>query len=105
MTPEVKRETFIRDNVADIAPVPCGINKGDVVTFINEYGLKFKGLRVLGFVREIDPEWRPDSVIYLDKSAYWFPVAESELTLECRAEDVVVPTIIEPVLPEIDFCH
>lgn len=101
MTPEARREAFIMDNVADIAPVPCGFEKGDLVTFTNEYGVAFHGLRVLGFVREIDRQWRPDSIVYLDKSSYWFPVEVASLTLEKRAKDEV---IIPPAVPDTEFC-
>lgn len=74
-------ERFLQ-KLSDIPPAPCDFKKGDPVRFTNEYGVAFEGFRIIGFAREIDPEWRPDSFIYLDKEAYWFPVSADELTLE-----------------------
>lgn len=55
---------------------------GDKVTFTNEYGLTFPGLRIIGFDKGNGSLFKYGKHIYLDTSAYWFPHAESELTLE-----------------------
>lgn len=33
-------------------PVPCDLKVGDKVTYINEYGVKFPGMIVIGFARD-----------------------------------------------------
>lgn len=62
------------------APVPCDLHVGDRVTFTNEYGVSFAGMRVIGFAEDdsfcgrfvhlTGPE-HPD--------AYWFPHKREEL--------------------------
>lgn len=82
MVDEVKE--FAR-GLADTPPCECPFAKGDVVTFTNEYGVAFEGLRVIGFEPVIDPDHMPDRFIYLDKDSYWFPAEVSRLTLEGAA--------------------
>ena len=57
---------------------------GDIVTYTNDYGVKFKQCRIIGF-------WHPRflsngnldrSEVYLDKSSYWAPVPAASLKLE-----------------------
>lgn len=73
-------ERFLQE-LNDVPPAPCKFKKGDQVSFTNEYGLIFGPFKIIGFNREIDPEWRPDAFIYLDKSSYWFPVEADCLSL------------------------
>lgn len=84
--PDPKRSAFIAESVSDTPPVPCEFQKGDVVTVLNGMGVEIPGKRIVGFVREIDPNWRPESFVYLDWDCYWFPVSTDRLTLESRAE-------------------
>ncbi|MGM8936593.1 hypothetical protein ACS8E9_17230 [Pseudomonas neustonica] len=81
---ETKREAFIKHHVSASSPVPCDFKMGDVVTVINGYGIEIKGKRILGFVQEVDPKWRPDAIIYLDWDCYWFAVEVDRLTLESK---------------------
>ena len=64
-------------------PIDCDLQVGDVVTFTNEYGIKFEGLKVIGFTESMD-QHLSGRFIYLDSSAWWFPHTREELTLECR---------------------
>ena len=84
MMTEAKREAFIKEHVSDVAPVPCDFVQGDKVKVINAYGIEISGFKVLGFVREIDPDWRPKAIVYLDWGCYWFPVEVERLTLESQ---------------------
>lgn len=68
--------------LSSVAPVPCGLEVGDVVTFTNEAGLKFGGYKVIGFKKEIDPDWRPHAFVYLDWASWWFPTSPETLTKE-----------------------
>ena len=81
---EAKREAFIKQHVSASSPIPCDFQVGDVVTVINGYGVEIKGKRILGFIQEVDPEWRPDAIIYLDWDCYWFAVEVDSLTLESK---------------------
>lgn len=80
-----KIKKFVEDRLAEVPPVPCDFKVGDTVTFTNEYGLVFTGFKIIGFVREIAPDWRPESFIYLDWESYWFPTSPSTLKLEQQA--------------------
>jgi hypothetical protein len=56
-----------------------GLRVGDVVTYTNSYGVKFGGLRVIGFCK---PESYANSSVFLDKTSYWAPVKLTDLKLE-----------------------
>ncbi|HBN9243664.1 hypothetical protein FA378_27100 [Pseudomonas aeruginosa] len=77
-------QRFVEEKMAKVAPVPCDFILGDTVTVTNGYGIEIQGKKILGFVREIDPEFRPEAIIYLDWDCYWFPVSPDELKLEGR---------------------
>ena len=76
---------FVQENLTAVPPVPCVYEVGDTVTFTNDYGIEFTGIKVVGFAREIDPDWRPESFIYLDWDCYWFPVSATHIRTECKA--------------------
>lgn len=82
---ESKIQRYVKSELAAVPPVPCDFKVGDTVTFTNDYGLVFTGIKVIGFSREIDPDWRPESFIYLDWASYWFPTCPAKLKLEERA--------------------
>lgn len=52
---------------------------GDVVTFTNDYGVKFEGLRVIGFD---NPIYENSGTIYIDTDAFWFPHRPDQLKKE-----------------------
>jgi len=52
---------------------------GDKVTFTNDYGISFSGLRVIGFSNEI---YKGSGTIYLDYDCCWFPTKPHKLTKE-----------------------
>ncbi|WP_205417995.1 hypothetical protein [Pseudomonas savastanoi] len=83
---------FIEKNVASVAPIQCEFRLGDTVTVINGYGVEIPGKKIIGFVQKIDPEFRPEAIIYLDWDCYWFSVAPEKLKLESRQDR-------EPTLP------
>lgn len=79
-----KMREFVEKNVANVAPVECGFLLGDTVTVTNGYGIEIPGNKIIGFVREVDPECRPEAIIYLDWDCYWFSVSPGKLKLESR---------------------
>ncbi|WP_368640448.1 hypothetical protein ABRZ04_04335 [Castellaniella ginsengisoli] len=64
-------------------PVPCDLAVGDRVTFTNEFGVSFAGMRVIGFA---DDDSFYGKFIHLTgpvhPGAYWFPHGRTELTKE-----------------------
>lgn len=64
-------------------PIPCDLAVGDRVTFTNDYGVKFAGMRVIGFA---DDDSFYGRFIHLAgpeyPGAFWFPHKPSELTKE-----------------------
>lgn len=60
-------------------PVECEFSVGDTVTFTNEYGVSFSGLKVLGFAKDTLFQGR---FIYLDSSCYWFAKKPESLRKE-----------------------
>ena len=61
-------------------PAGCPFKVGDTVTFTNEYGVSFPGLKVIGF-DTADPYWngKRGKYIHIDSEAYWFPKSPDEL--------------------------
>jgi hypothetical protein len=57
----------------------CDLKVGDTVTFTNEFGVSFEGLKVIGFKFEDWFERKYNKYIYLNTSSYWFPHEPSEL--------------------------
>lgn len=51
---------------------------GDVVTFTNDYGVKFEGNIIMGFS---DPIYPNSGTVYLDSDAYWFPNKPEQLSI------------------------
>lgn len=82
MSPEMLR--FVENNVASVAPIQCEFQLGDTVTVTNGYGVEIPGKKIIGFVQTIDPEFRPEAIIYLDWDCYWFSVSPEKLKLESR---------------------
>ena len=80
-------QELIKNELSNVSPVECNFKVGDVVTFTNEYGVKFEGLKVIGFEKEIDPDWMPGRFVYLNTSCYWFPESPESLTLEYRPQE------------------
>ncbi len=54
-----------------------GLKVGDIVTFTNDYGVKFDGLTIIGI--DADESFYK-RCFYLNTDAYWFPHTFSELT-------------------------
>jgi hypothetical protein len=79
-----KARRFFDENLAEVAPVPCDFSLGDTVTVTNAYGIEIPGVKILGFAREIDPDFRPEAFIYLVWDCYWFSVSPDKLKLESR---------------------
>ncbi|RCV93921.1 hypothetical protein DU506_00595 [Vreelandella rituensis] len=75
---------FAEENIVEVAPVECDFLPGDTVTVTNGYGNEIPGVKILGFVSEIDPDFRPEAFIYLDWDCYWFAVSPDKLKLETR---------------------
>lgn len=85
---------FIEKNVASVAPIRCEFRLGDTVTVTNGYGVEIPGKNIIGFVQEIDPEFRPEAFIFLDWDCYWYSVAPDKLKLESRQGSE--PTLSRP---------
>jgi hypothetical protein len=80
---EAAIEKFIENHCQKTPPVECGFKVGDVVTFTNEYGVKFENLVIFGFAKDDSFYGR---FIHLFKDSYWFPVRPSELKLQQKPE-------------------
>lgn len=78
---------MVENDLSPVPPVECDFKTGDTVTFTNEYGVKFEGLKVIGFEKGIDPDWMPGKFVYLNTSCYWFPKSPESLTLEHRHQE------------------
>lgn len=75
---------FAQKELSDQIPegLECDLKVGDIVTFINEYGVSFEGLRVIGFRCEDWFERKYKKFIFLNTSSYWFPHERNELIKE-----------------------
>ena len=80
-------QDMVKNDLSKFQPVKCDFKTGDTVTFTNDYGVKFEGLKVIGFKKEIDPDFLPNRFVYLNTSCYWFPVSPESLTLEHRHQE------------------
>jgi len=62
-------------------PVPCNFSVGDRVTFVNEFGVSFADMRVIGFA---DDDSFYGRFIHITgpehPGAFWFPHRPDELT-------------------------
>lgn len=79
-------QDFLKRRVSTQSPVPCEYKAGDIVTVTNGYGVEIPGKRILGFLKEIDPDWRPNHFIILDWDCYWTGVSVENLKLEKAAQ-------------------
>lgn len=81
-------------------PVPCDLEVGDLVTFTNDYGVRFPNHVVVGFA----PVVEHGRYVYLDIDSWWFPVKPDELTktpeeefeasrFECLSQFAVRPAV------------
>lgn len=55
---------------------------GDMVAFINDYGVVFGPMEVLAFGKP----WNGDRCVYIDSDAYWFPDRPDQLTVLSKRE-------------------
>lgn len=62
-------------------PIPCDFIRGDKVTYTNDYGVEWKGLRVIGFSDTV----QNGRFIHLDMDCHWVPVKADRLKLEQKA--------------------
>lgn len=69
----------VQKSLSNIPPEGCAFNVGDMVTFVNDYGVSFEGLRIIGFDA---PCYENGGYIYLDYDCYWFPQKAESLKLE-----------------------
>lgn len=74
-------QTYIQRCLTKEPPLPCPFKVGDLVTFTNDYGVKFYNRRVIGFSNNPDFT-RRGMFIHLSKDAYWFPNSADQLELE-----------------------
>ena len=80
-------QDMVKNELSPVPPAECAFKTGDTVTFTNDYGVKFEGLKVVGFEKEIDPDFLPNRFVYLNTSCYWFPESPESLTLEHRHQE------------------
>ena len=86
-----------------VAPEGCDLKVGDIVTFINDYGVPFSGREIIGFDTDNDLS-KYDRFIYMDCEAYWFPHKIGELIKESKeAGDArVAAWAVNPNIPARD---
>jgi hypothetical protein len=85
---EERYRNFVAD-LNDKPPVKCDYSVGDQVSFTNENGVTFNGLKVVGFAKDDSFYGR---YIHLDTSSYWFPHSPGELKMEEPASQQEVAT-------------
>ena len=69
-------EKFYADNdMVTVPPVPCEIEIGSTVHFLNDYGLWFGPFKVLGYSREVCG----GRFVHINSSSPWFPVRPDSL--------------------------
>ena len=69
-----------------VAPEGCDLKVGDIVTFVNDYGVIFPGKEVIGFDTSEHNLKQYGNFIHIDTDAYWFPHKRSELIKESKEE-------------------
>lgn len=57
-----------------------GFKVGNKVTYTNEFGVSFQDMEIVGIADDSYDFY--NRRFFLNKSAYWFPVLASELTLQ-----------------------
>jgi len=72
---ESQYRDFVKKNLTLTPPEGCPYKLGDTVTFTNDYGVSFSGLKVIGFTDE--PLY--GRYIHLNKDCYWFPSSPESL--------------------------
>ncbi|MCK9554134.1 hypothetical protein [Aquamicrobium sp.] len=79
-----------------VPPVPCDLAVGDRVTFTNEFGVSFVGMKVIGFAEDDGFYGRFIHITGPEHAgAYWFPHKPSELKKEAAAK---VASYMQPSL-------
>ena len=73
---DIKQEEFI-SKVNKVSRFPCSFKVGDLVSFINEFGVVFDNLTIFGFADEMFN----GKFIYLFDDCYWFPASPESLSL------------------------
>lgn len=68
------------------APEGCDLKVGDIVTFVNDYGLIFPGKEVIGFDTTDHNLMKYGNFIHIDTDAYWFPHKRGELIKESKEQ-------------------
>lgn len=80
-------QDMVKNELQPIPPAECAFKTGDTVTFTNDCGVKFEGLTVIGFEKEMNPDFLPNRFVYLNTSCYWFPKSPESLALEHRSQE------------------
>ena len=73
-----EKNIHVFDKLSDVVPLKIEMKKGQKCTYINNYGVYFKGYTIMGFCY-------PESYggcVFLNKSSYWFPVCVENIKLE-----------------------
>lgn len=75
---------YVNDKLSLNPPKECKFKVGDTVTFTNQYGVSFTGLKVIGFSDGyMFDEY--DKYIHINMDCFWFPLHPDELKLESNA--------------------
>lgn len=67
-------------DIQEMPPIPCEFKMGDIVTFTNDYGVKFHNRLVRGFGKLSESDH--GRFVYLDKDSWWFAVNPNQLSIE-----------------------
>lgn len=75
---EEKFNAWVKKQNVEIAKSVKGLDLkvGDIVDFTNEFGVKFKGYKILGFEPNADKDSR---CVYLNWESYWFAAKPEKL--------------------------
>ena len=66
-------------------PEGCDLQVGDIVTFVNDYGIPFPGKEVIGFDTDCYMN-KYGNFIHIDTGAYWYPHKRCELIKESKED-------------------
>lgn len=67
---------YLKKNNIELQNEMNSYKAGDIVTFTNDYGVKFENLMIFGFRQHED---LPEHCVYIHKDSYWFPVRLNQI--------------------------
>jgi hypothetical protein len=88
--PYRNEQEYIKSSLLDSPPAgyeDTPFKVGDIVSYTNDYGVEFKGMKVIGFSND-EGMIRNKAFIHTSGGAYWFPNKPSSFRLMARLDDM-----------------